>query len=86
MQIQVNLHLTTFPEIEAIEPKISTIRIYNTNSWKNDEPKELNEWHNELFAKTIEGVDGSYHGYITIVHDYFGRTLYTIARLVPQDV
>lgn len=87
MQIQINLRLKTIPEMEAVEPKISTLRIYNANSWRHEEPRDLNLWHNPLFRKTTMGVlDGSQIGYITEVTNYLGTTIYAIIRIMPQDV
>jgi len=86
MEMRINLHLKTIPEVEAVEPKISTVRIYNANSWRNEESEQPNEWTRQ-FPKTTEGVlDGSQIGYITEVTNYLGTTIYAIIRIMPQDV
>ena len=82
MQIQINPQITTIPELKAVKP-IFTLRLRTSNTMKTEEPEQ---WAIPLYLKTTMGVvDGSYHGYITEMHDYFGRTIYTVIRL-DQDV
>ena len=55
-QMQVCTHVT-FPELKSVEPKISTLKIYNINSWKNEEPEQP-QWVAPVRSATYMGVVG----------------------------
>lgn len=96
MEIQIplsSLQIVTH-KVKAVEPKISTLRMYNGNIWDSEEPDRV-EWGVPIFATTTMGVfpgfldgsqDGPHIGYLTKTNDYFGRPLYIITRMKPYDM
>ena len=85
MEFKINLRLKTIPEIEAVESKISTVRIYNATTWNNIEFEELNQRNNRLFVRTTMGAYGSTDCCLTGYFDYYGKLLYARPRFMPYD-
>lgn len=75
-RIQICVQVT-FPELKLVEPKISTLKIYNVDPWKNEELQQPQQWVVPIHAMTHMGVvDGSITFAITELKAYSSEEPY----------
>ena len=78
MQIQINLRITTVPEMKTVEPIVTAKKMYTLNTMKTEEPEQ---WSPPLRLRTVMGVEGSTAICITFVENHLGRVPYTHIRM-----